>query len=109
MVEFVVPTIHHEDTRYYTMGKGGFLKRSKYAIGHVIITKDDAGNSTFNAGEVIGSGAAAGISNLYYPQSQRNFSQTGQRWATNVGIDAATFVFKEFWPDINHAIFHAQK
>jgi hypothetical protein len=26
----------------------------------------------------------------------------------NVGIDAATFVFKEFWPNINHALFHAK-
>jgi hypothetical protein len=109
MVEFIVPTIHHEDTRYYTLGKGGFVKRATYAIGHVVVTKNDYGHSVFNAGEVIGAGAAAGISNLYYPQSQRNFGQTGQRWATNVGIDAGTFVFKEFWPDINRALFHGSK
>ena len=109
MVEFVVPVLHHEDTRYYTLGHGGFLKRSTYAIGHVLVTKSDSGHATFNAGEVIGAGAAAGISSLYYPTSQQNFSQTGQRWATNVGIDAGTFVFKEFWPDLNHYLFHGSK
>jgi hypothetical protein len=107
MVEFIVPSIHHEDTRYYTLGKGGFIKRSTYAIGHVIVTKSDSGHAIFNAGEVIGAGAAAGISNFYYPQSQRDFAQTGQRWALNVGIDAATFVFREFWPDINHSLLRS--
>jgi hypothetical protein len=108
IVEFIIPSIHHEDTRYYTLGEGDFLKRSTYAIGRVVVTKSDTGQSTFNAGEVIGAGAAAGISNLYYPRSQRDFSQTGERWGLNIGIDAATFVFKEFWPDINHSLFHAR-
>ena len=109
MVEFIVPVIHHEDSRYYTLGRGGFFKRSKYAISHVIITQSDSGHPTFNAGEVIGAGAAAGISGLYYPQSQRTFSQTAQRWGTNVGIDAASFAVREFWPDINHFLFHGKK
>jgi hypothetical protein len=109
MVEFVVPIIHNEDTRYYTLGKGGFLKRTKYAISHVIITQSDSGHPTFNAGEVIGAGAAAGISSLYYPQSQRSFGQTAQLWGTNIGIDAASFTAREFWPDINHFLFHGKK
>jgi hypothetical protein len=109
MVEFIIPAIHHEDTRYYTKGEGGFVKRTGYALKHAVITQSDSGKPTFNAGEVIGSGAAAGISNFYYPQSQRTFGQTAQRWGVNFGIDAATFVFKEFWPDINHALFHGKQ
>jgi hypothetical protein len=109
MVEFIIPAIHHEDTRYYTKGEGGFVKRTTYALKHAVITQSDSGKPTFNAGEVIGSGAAAGISNFYYPQSQRTFGQTAQRWGVNFGIDAATFVFKEFWPDINHALFHGKQ
>jgi len=107
-VEFIVPAIAHEDTRYYTMGSGGFLKRAEYSLSRVVVTRSDDGKRTFNAGEVIGSGAAAGISNLYYPQSQRTFGNTAQKWGVNVGVDAATFMFKEFWPDINHTLFHSQ-
>jgi hypothetical protein len=109
MVEFIVPVVHHEDTRYYTLGKGGFVKRVSYSVGHVLVTKNDFGHSVFNAGEVIGAGGAAGLSYFYYPQSQRTFGQIGEKWGLNVGIDAGTFVFKEFWPDINHAIFHGSK
>lgn len=107
-VEFVVPALTHEDIRYYTLGKGGFFERTGYALSRVVITRSDAGTATFNSGEVIGAGAAAGISNLYYPASERTFGNTAQKWGVNVGVDAATFVFKEFWPDINHALFRTQ-
>jgi hypothetical protein len=105
-VEFIVPAPAHEDIRYYTLGNGGFFKRTGYALSRVVITRSDAGTETFNFGEVIGAGAAAGVSNLYYPTAERTFSNTAQKWGINVGVDAATFVFKEFWPDINRAVFH---
>ena len=107
-VEFIVPSITHQDNRYYTLGSGGFWKRSGYALSRAVITRNDAGHDTFNISEVVGAGAAAGVSNLYYPSKERTFGNTASKWGLNVGIDAATFVFKEFWPDINHAILHGQ-
>jgi hypothetical protein len=108
MVEFIFPAITHEDNRYYTLGSGGFLKRAGYSLSRVVITRNDAGHETFNISEVVGAGAGAGVSNLYYPSKERTFSNTGSKWATNVGIDAGTFLFHEFWPDINHALFHGK-
>jgi hypothetical protein len=108
MVEGFGPIITHQDNRYYTLGKGGFLKRTGYALSRSVITRNDAGNDTFNSSEIIGAGAAAGISNFYYPSAQLSFSNTASKWAVNVGADAASFVFKEFWPDINNAIFHTK-
>jgi len=109
MVEFVVPAITHEDTRFYTLGKGGFLKRTGYALSRAVITRSDSGAEVFNVSEVVGAGAASGLSSLYYPSRERSFANTGTEWGVDVGIDAASFVFKEFWPDINHSIFHADK
>jgi hypothetical protein len=74
----------------------------------MLVTRTDSGGSSFNFSEVVGAGAASGISNLYYPSSNRTWTKTGQRWALNVGIDGATFIFKEFWPDLNKAIFHTK-
>jgi hypothetical protein len=110
-VEFILPTVTHEDTRYYTLGPAGGsgLKRMGYALSRVVITRNDEGHETFNASEVVGAGAAAGISNLYYPARERSFSSTADKWALNVGVDAAAFVVREFWPDINHVLFHGDK
>ncbi len=108
-VEFIVPAIAHEDTRYYTLGHGGFKKRAYYAVRHVVVTRSDAGHDTFNSGEVVGAALQAALSNAYYPSAERSFGNTAQQWGTSVGIDAFTFTFREFWPDINHALFHGAK
>ncbi len=109
MVEAIVPSITHQDNRYYTLGHGGFWKRTGYALTRVVITRNDAGHETFNTSEVIGSGAAAGISTTYYPSRERSIGNFGSEWGLNIGIDAASFVVKEFWPDVNHALFHGAK
>ncbi len=106
MVEFIVPSITHEDNRYYTLGRGGFFKRTGYALSRAIITRNDSGNDTFNISEVVGAGASSGLSSLYYPSRERTFGNTGSEWAIDIGIDAASFVVKEFWPDINRKFFH---
>ncbi len=108
-VEFIVPVATHEDTRYYSLARGGFLKRAGYSMSRVVVTRTDSGGSTFNLSEVVGAGAAAGVSTLYYPSRERSFSNTGTQWATSIGIDALGFLVKEFSPDINHALMHGGK
>jgi hypothetical protein len=106
MVGGVGPVVFHQDNRFYTLGHGGFRKRSFYAITRVIISRKDDGDPTFNYAEIIGSGAASGISSLYYPTRYRTWTKVGQKWLTSDIIDGANFMLKEFWPDINKAIFH---
>jgi hypothetical protein len=106
LVEAIVPSVTHEDNRYYTLGHGGFLKRTGYALTRAVITRSDSGKEVFNASEVVGAGASAGLSSLYYPTRERSFGNTGSQWGLNVGIDALSFEVKEFWPDINHYLFH---
>ncbi len=105
-VEFFLPAALHQDPRYYTLGHGGVFKRTAYSFSRVLITRTDAGGETFNSSEIVGAGAAAGISGLYYPSVDRTWTKTGQRWLLNVSLDGGTFIFKEFWPDINSSIFH---
>ncbi len=104
-VEFIVPVLAHQDTRFYTLGRGSTLKRLGYAASRVVITRSDAGKEVFNVSEVLGSGAAAGLSNAYYPSRERSFGNTATQWGTNLGVDAFAFGFREFWPDINRKLF----
>jgi hypothetical protein len=106
MVTFVFPVITRQDNRYYTLGHGGFFKRTAYALSRVVITRNDAGHDTLNTSEVFGSAAAAGLTNLYYPASSRTVGSTSAQWGTSIGGDAASFLLREFWPDINRRIFH---
>jgi hypothetical protein len=105
-VEFIVPVITHEDTRFYSLGKGGFGKRLGYAVSRTFVTRSDSGHTVFNAGEIVGAGVSAAVSNLYYPSPERTFGNTLDKYGTSVGIDLVSFVVKEFYPDINHKLFH---
>jgi hypothetical protein len=113
-VEFLLPVATRQDPRYYTLGRrtanghNGPFKRAGYAVSRLFITRTDSGENTFNVSEVGGAGAAAAISNLYYPSPERTWTKTYQRWLLNASLDGMTVVFREFWPDINHAIFHGK-
>lgn len=108
MTEAIVPSLTREDPRYYTLGHGGFFKRTGYAVSRLLITRTDSGGRTFNFSEIVGNGAGAGISDTYYPGRERTWTKTGQKWLTQIGLDGAFNVLKEFWPDIDHYIFHGK-
>jgi hypothetical protein len=105
LTEAIFPALTREDPRYYTLGHGGFLKRSRYALTRLIITRTDSGGSTLNFSEIIGNGAGAAISDAYYPSRERTWTKTGQKWVTQIGLDGAFNILKEFWPDINRTVF----
>jgi hypothetical protein len=109
MVEFVVPALTREDTRYYTLGRGGFMKRAGYAVSRAYVTRTDAGNATVNLSEIVGAGSSAGLSSLYYPTRERSFSNVASEWGLDVGIDSASFLVREFWPDINRHLTREKK
>lgn len=109
MVGFFVPVLFHQDTRFYTMGRGGFVKRAGYAVTRSVITRSDSGNRVFNFSEVLGAGASAGLSTAYYPSRERSFANVGSQWGLDIGVDAAAMFAKEFWPDINHFLFRGPK
>jgi len=108
MTEAIVPTLTHEDPRYYTLGHGGFFKRTGYAVSRLLVTRTDSGGATFNVSEIVGNGAGAGISDTYYPSRERTWTKTGQKWLTQIALDGAFNILKEFWPDINRTIFHGK-
>jgi subtilisin family serine protease len=106
LVIFALPTIFHEDERYYARGEGGFWKRSIYAASRVLITPDYHGHNTFNASEILGRGIAQGISASYYPSHDRTLGALAVKFGYAVGRDALTNVFREFWPDIATHVLH---
>ena len=108
-VEFIFPVLTHEDPRFYTKGHGGFVKRTEYALSRVVITRTDKDTESFNYSEVVGAAFSAGVSQLYYPSGERGAGKAATSYGTSLGIDAATFMFKEFWPDINKMLFKGKQ
>jgi hypothetical protein len=110
MVVFVMPTLLHQDERYYAMGEGGFWKRGIYSATRILITPNYHGKNTFNTSEIVGRGISQAISLSYYPSKTQTLGGFSEKYTYALGRDALTNVFREFWPDINkHVLHHRHK
>ena len=100
----ILPSLLHQDPRYYQLGRGGFLHRVGYSVSRQFITRSDSGKREFNLSEIAGSAISAGISNLYHPSDDRTFANTLSVWWTQLGWDSLASVVKEFWPSIHRKL-----
>jgi hypothetical protein len=99
LTEGFIPSLLHEDPRFFRKGTGGAWSRVGYAASRVLVTRTDKGNWRFNTSEFLGNATVASIGNLYYPDG-RTVGDTAQRMFTQIGTDALSNVLKEFWPDV---------
>ncbi len=106
LVIFALPTIFHQDERYFAMGKGPICKRAAYAASRVLITPNYHGRNSFNISELLGRGVAQGISTTYYPSQDRTVGELATKLGYAIMRDALTNTFREFWPDIAVHVLH---
>jgi hypothetical protein len=105
-VIFALPTVFHQDERYFAKGDGPIWKRGLYSSTRVLITPSYKGRNSFNVSELLGRGIAQGISISYYPSSDHSPGEVAEKWAYAILRDAATNTFREFWPDIATHVLH---
>ena len=96
----VLPSLLHEDPRYYQRGKGKIITRALWAAGSTGWSKRDNGTWGPNYANLTGNLIGAAISNVYYPDAQRTVSDTIQRGVTVTIEGAIGAELIEFWPDI---------
>jgi hypothetical protein len=88
----VLPSLLHQDPRYYYQGTGTNKSRVFHALRSSFVCKGDNGQWQPNYSTVGGDLASAALSNAYYPSSNRGvglflsnfFVDTGQRAAANL-------------------------
>ena len=93
----ILPSLLHQDPRYFYKGTGSVVHRALYAISTVVICKGDNGKFQPNYSNVLGNLGAAGISSLYYPRSDQHSAQVTVD-NTLIGIATGSFgtLFQEF-------------
>lgn len=93
----LLPSVFHQDPRYFYRGRGRIITRALYAVSTVVICKGDNGHWQPNYSNVLGNLAAGGISSLYYPDSDRHDAQvTVDNILIGVGTGAIGTLFQEF-------------
>ncbi|MGB9202342.1 MAG: carboxypeptidase-like regulatory domain-containing protein [Terriglobales bacterium] len=92
----VYPSIFHQDPRYFYKGTGSIRSRMLYAISAAVIARGDDGRWKPNYSQVLGTVSAAGISNLYYPASDRGVSLVLFNSLAGTGQSALKNLLREF-------------
>jgi len=97
----VLPTVLHEDPRYFRRGRGSAWSRIGYAMSRVVIARTDSGKPTFNACQMFGQLGQASLSLLYYPKEDRALRGVLSGWAINQGYNIGWNQLKEWTPDLS--------
>src|SRR5208337_5439456 len=93
----ILPSLLKQDPRYFYKGSGSKPSRFVYAIGNSVICKGDNGRWQANYSNILGSFAAGGISNLYYPARDREGAGlTFETGLIGIGTTAAANILQEF-------------
>ena len=92
----ILPALLKQDPRYFYKGTGSRTSRLLYAIANAVICKGDNGRWQTNYSNILGSLAAGGISNLYYPAQSRGVGLTFENAGLSIGGSAFSNLFQEF-------------
>ena len=107
---FLLPSLLHDDPRYFRMGKSETTERRMvHAVLSPEWTRRDNGTHRFNYSRVLGDLIAAAIGNAYRPEGDRGAGHTFERTGIMLATGSGSAVFQEFWPDIKARLFKKHK
>lgn len=97
----ILPSLLHQDPRYFYQGTGTTTSRIRHAVFHAFICKGDNGKWQPNYSTIGGDLASSSVANAYYPKSDRGVGlvfthfamDTTQRIAANL---AQEFLLRRF-------------
>jgi len=103
---FFYPALLKEDPRYFRIGQGTLKRRIRYALTQEFVCHTDRGGRSFAFSNVLGALSAGGLSNAYYPRSDRGFGLTLSRAGIALLYGSLGGLSDEFWPDVSRKLFH---
>lgn len=94
----ILPTLLHQDPRYFYKGTGSTSSRVRYALLSVVICRGDNGHRQPAFSTILGDMSAGAISNLYYaPSDRKGAALTLTNGLLGIAGDAMNNVFQEFF------------
>jgi hypothetical protein len=96
----VLPSLLHQDPRYFRLGHGTIMHRALYSISTTIRTRGDNGHWQPGVSNLAGNLIGAAISNAYYPDDDRGLYPTLRRGLSVTYQGTIGGLLEEFYPDI---------
>ena len=92
----ILPSVLHQDPRYFYQGTGTTKSRLFHALSSPIITRGDNGRMQPNYSSLGGYLASGAIANAYYPETNRGAGLVANTFAVDLSANVANAVIQEF-------------
>ncbi|WP_188757966.1 carboxypeptidase-like regulatory domain-containing protein [Edaphobacter acidisoli] len=92
----ILPSLLHQDPRYFYQGAGGIRSRAWHAVASAFICRGDNGRLEPNYSHLLGNLAAGGIANAYHPASSRGVGLTFETLGVTTAGNMVGNLFREF-------------
>lgn len=92
----ILPSILHQDPRYFYMGTGTTKSRVLHALSSPFITRGDDGRREINYSNIGGDLASGAIANAYYPEADRGAGLVLKSALIGTGGRMANSLIQEF-------------
>ncbi len=96
LTDAVLPTVFHEDPRYFRKGVGTIRSRVWWALRCEAVAFSDQGTPMPNYAGMLGFGMSTALSNAYSPPSSITFGKTMERDGVKIGFSFALNILREF-------------
>lgn len=103
---YALPTLLHQDPRYFRATQTEISQRLAYAASRVIIGRSDDGRNVVNTSLIFSQFIQAAVSNAYIPYRNETVAGTMENALTGLGSVAQARILNEFWPDIMSFVSH---
>jgi hypothetical protein len=97
---FLIPSLVHQDPRYYRMPKASIPRRIGHALSRTFVANNDDGSLMPNYATLLTYPINAELSNMYVPGIHSDAPSTVARIATGLATDPANNLITEFLPDV---------
>ena len=101
---YLYPVLLKEDPRYFRLGEGSIKRRIYWSLKQEFVCRTDSKKHSLNWSNILGAFSAGGLSNAYYPSTDRGLGLTMSRSAISLAYGSIGGLVDEFWPDIQRKL-----
>jgi len=96
----------HEDVRYITSSRHGFMRRAAHAALYTFLTYNSQGRPTLNIASLSAFYVSTAASTAWLPGPHNLAGYTFSNATQQIGLSISLNVVQEFWPEIRRHVFH---
>ena len=105
LTDAVLPTMFHQDPRFFRKGHGSFGSRVWWALRSEAVGYSNDGGEMPNYSSMLGFAMSTALSNAYSPDSSITFPKTMERYGVKEGVSFALNLMREFG-GMNRSVRH---